>query len=371
MPTQIDVALSETAHGHGFKVKLNKIIKDEDLNASEDSFDIEFIDDADLEGAKVKIQKLDYTFHHDDDDDDDDHHHDDDDDDESEGNFTLNFDLAHFDDTFEIEAKSEGPEDTFVVDGASSYEVDDGIYKITYTGSDGEEHVVDIDPGVASVVVNLVCFTPSVRVRTPRGMVAVGTLQVGDLVTTADQGAQPVLWVGKRILNLPEGGHRFSPVLIGKDALGKGRPRHDVLVSPQHRILLNDPAKSAKGAETLVPAKALTSLSGIRVAKGKTSVAYVSVLLPQHAILEAEGLPCESFLPRPYALLHLTPSARQQVLDVFPDAMSNAFKETYPPARPTVTVQQGRALAKRIRRSGKTHETFSALQAHVAAASVA
>lgn len=370
MPTQIDVALSETAHGHGFKVKLNKIFKNEDLGASEDSFDIEFIDDADLEGAKIKIQKLDYTFHHDDDDDDD-HHHDDDDDDESDGNFTLNFDLAHFDDSFEIEAKSEGPEDTFVVDGASSYEVEDGIYKITYTGADDEEHVVEIDPGVASVVVNLVCFTPSVRVRTPRGMVAVGTLQDGDLVMTKDHGPQPVMWVGKRVLNLPEGGHKFSPVLIGKDALGRGRPRHDVLVSPQHRILVQDPAKPEELAERLVPAKALTCLPGIRVAKGKNSVEYVSVLLPQHAILEAEGLPCESFLPRPFAMSHLTPAARQKVLDHFPDAMSNAFKEVYPPARPTLTVQQGRLLARRLRKSGRVAQTVSALERRVAAASVA
>ncbi|PSL12574.1 Hint domain-containing protein [Shimia abyssi] len=67
---------------------------------------------------------------------------------------TFNFDLSQFDDDFSVTIKSEGPEDSFIVDGATAYSVNSGVYTIEYLGSDGHTHTMTVDPGHASVVVN-------------------------------------------------------------------------------------------------------------------------------------------------------------------------------------------------------------------------
>lgn len=67
---------------------------------------------------------------------------------------TFNFDLTQFDDDFSVTIKSEGPEDSFIVDGATAYSVNSGVYTIEYLGSDGQTYTMTVDPGDASVVVN-------------------------------------------------------------------------------------------------------------------------------------------------------------------------------------------------------------------------
>jgi len=67
---------------------------------------------------------------------------------------TFNFDLSQFDDDFSVTIKSEGPEDSFIVDGVTAYTVNSGVYTIEYLGSDGHTHTMTVTPGDASVVVN-------------------------------------------------------------------------------------------------------------------------------------------------------------------------------------------------------------------------
>lgn len=67
---------------------------------------------------------------------------------------TFNFDLSLFDDDFSITIKSEGVEDSFIIDNATTYSISGGLFTIDYFGSDGNTHQVIIDPGDASVVVN-------------------------------------------------------------------------------------------------------------------------------------------------------------------------------------------------------------------------
>jgi hypothetical protein len=69
---------------------------------------------------------------------------------------TFNFDLSAFDDDFTVNIVSEGSEDSFIIDNASSFSVNSsGVYTILYIGSDGNSHEVTIDPENASVIVNL------------------------------------------------------------------------------------------------------------------------------------------------------------------------------------------------------------------------
>jgi hypothetical protein len=77
-----------------------------------------------------------------------------------------------------------------------------------------------------------------------------------------------------------------QPVRIAAGAFAPGGPRRDVVLSPDHAILVDG---------GLVPARYLVNGATI-VQEDVASVTYWHVELPAHAVLLAEGLPCESFL---------------------------------------------------------------------------
>ena len=84
------------------------------------------------------------------------------------------------------------------------------------------------------------CFTPGTRITTARGPVAVETLAVGERVVTRDHGLQAIRWIGGKHLDgaLLAGNPALQPVLIQRGALGPGAPERDMMVSPQHRMLI-------------------------------------------------------------------------------------------------------------------------------------
>src|SRR6056297_323437 len=92
----------------------------------------------------------------------------------------------------------------------------------------------------ADALVSPPCFTPGTRILTDRGYVAVEDLKVGDGVRTRDAGVQRLAWVGEVALSAADLRARpeFQPVRLCANALGAGRPARDMLVSPQHRILV-------------------------------------------------------------------------------------------------------------------------------------
>ncbi len=52
----------------------------------------------------------------------------------------------------------------------------------------------------------VICFTPGTRIATPAGQRPVEQLRVGDKVQTKDNGAQDILWVGRRRISFGSGG---------------------------------------------------------------------------------------------------------------------------------------------------------------------
>jgi len=137
-----------------------------------------------------------------------------------------------------------------------------------------------------------VCFAEGTRILTARGEVEVERLQPGDLVATvAGEGppVQPVVWIGRRRIALA--GHpqaaELAPVRIRAGALGPATPHRDLLVSPDHCLLLD-------GA--LVPARLLVDGAGITVEASLAEVTYLHVELEGHAVLLAEGAAAESWL---------------------------------------------------------------------------
>ena len=86
----------------------------------------------------------------------------------------------------------------------------------------------------------VICFTPGTRITTPNGSCLVEDLREGDLVQTRDSGPQEIQWIGQRRMSgarlfvMPE----LRPIRFRADALGGGRPDGELLVSPEHRMLI-------------------------------------------------------------------------------------------------------------------------------------
>jgi hypothetical protein len=133
------------------------------------------------------------------------------------------------------------------------------------------------------------CFRRGSRILTDRGEVAVEDLRIGDLVRTVlGGGMEPVVWIGHRDVACarhprPE---QVWPVRVSAGALGEGRPREDLYLSPDHAIYLEG---------VLVPVKYLVNSATIaQVPVDRAS--YFHVELARHDVVVAQGLPVESYL---------------------------------------------------------------------------
>ena len=133
------------------------------------------------------------------------------------------------------------------------------------------------------------CFMPGTRVRTPDGERAVESLSIGDLVLTAEGEARPVVWIGRatvsRVFADPL---RVLPIRIAAGALGENLPVRDLLLSPDHALLVDG---------VLIQASALVNGTTIRRDSDVPTVfTYYHVELADHALILTEGVPAETFV---------------------------------------------------------------------------
>ncbi|MBT8409447.1 MAG: Hint domain-containing protein, partial [Alphaproteobacteria bacterium] len=186
---------------------------------------------------------------------------------------------------------------------------------------------------IAEGAEGVVCFTPGTLLETPTGLKPVETLVAGDTVVTKDSGAQPILWVGNRNVSgarlyaMPD----LRPVRIREGALGNGRPNGDLIVSPDHRMLIRgDAAQCLWGEEeVLVAARDLINGNGVARDMGAKSVVYYHLMLENHHVLVANGVETESFHPAAAALDAIEEEQRMRLFDVMPDLAYDP--ETYGP----------------------------------------
>ncbi len=223
--------------------------------------------------------------------------------------------------------------------------------------SSGNTEASGFQPGGAYYLddVSFVCFAAGTMIRTAFQDVPVEALQVGDLVITEDNGPQPIRWIGSKRLSayqlfLHE---NLRPIRISKGALGHEVPKQDLIVSPQHRVLVRSKiAQRMFGQdEVLVSAQHLTSLDGIDVEQHSDGVTYVHFLFDRHEIVRSNGAETESLFPGPEALKSLDTKARSEVIALFPELSS---VNTSPEAiRVLVNSRRGRKLASRHAKNGK------------------
>jgi len=183
------------------------------------------------------------------------------------------------------------------------------------------------------------CFVAGTMIRTPDGEVAVEDLQAGDLVITHDDGAQPVRWAGQRTVSAVDS---FAPVHIKADTFGAHR---DLLVSPQHRVLIRDSlAELLFGeVEVLVAAKDLINDSTVRIQEGG-DVTYVHLLFDRHQVIFSQGLTTESFLPGPQTSHAFEQDIIDEICAIFPEIDPDTGLGYSPSARRTLRGFEARIL---------------------------
>ncbi|PHO05091.1 type I secretion protein [Rhodobacteraceae bacterium 4F10] len=297
-----------------------------------------------------------------------------------EGNDTI--DLGG-DTTGEVDVASGGDdEDTFinvstnatVVGGEGGVDFDtldltgsgdpDGSYTITYDPTDptfdpvagtGESGTVEyFDAGGASIgtltfseIENVICFTPDTAILTPVGEVPVQNLRVGDKVVTRDNGLQTIRWVGKKRLS----GHsligrpNLRPVMIRAGSLGPNLPERDMMVSPNHRMLLvgSQPQLMFDEREVLVAAKHMLHFNGVhQVETG--GVEYVHFLCDNHEVVLANGAWSESFQPGEFSMGGMGLEQQREIFEIFPELRSQGGLNDYSAARLTLKRHEAELL---------------------------
>lgn len=199
------------------------------------------------------------------------------------------------------------------------------------------------------------CFTSGTMILTDRGEVAIDDLRVGDLVMTCDNGLQPIRWIGSRKLGVPMLILRpnLRPIRIKAGALGENTPATDLIVSPQHRILVRSRiAQRMFGTcEVLVAAKQLLVLDGVDIAEAADGVEYFHMLFDRHEVVFSNGAETESLYTGPEALKSVGPAAQEEIFSLFP-ALRDA-DTVCEGARILASGRQARKLAMRHKQHGR------------------
>lgn len=198
----------------------------------------------------------------------------------------------------------------------------------------------------------VICFTTGTMITTDFGEIAVEDLSQGARVLTMDAGYQTIRWIGSRhfdetaLISQPN----LRPIRIMAGALGLNAPQRDLIVSPQHRILIKSAvAQRMFGVdEVLIPAKLLLACPGVFVDESVSSVTYWHFLFDCHQVVFANGLPAESLFTGPEAMKSVSPEARHEILSIFPHLAEMTATSLPRAARDLVKGPRARKLMERI-----------------------
>lgn len=217
---------------------------------------------------------------------------------------------------------------------------------IAHNGSGGSSQVYIGNMTFVPSGATALCFARGTMILTRRGSVPVEVLKPGDLVVTRDHGLQPIRWIASTTRALSADSH-LRPVLIRAHALGNGYPDADLMVSPQHRILVRSAiAQRIFGTdEVLVAAKQLVQIEGIDFAAGLDEVEYFHFLFNDHEIVFANGAESESLFTGPEALRSISRAARDEIFALFPQLTRKSWAPQA--ARLLASGRAARQLAKR------------------------
>jgi hypothetical protein len=159
-----------------------------------------------------------------------------------------------------------------------------GVTPSDFINKDGEFYAVGSSPEPP-----ISCFLAGTAILTPDGEVSVEMLKPGDLVTLSDGRTAPISWLGRQTISTRFADPlRVLPIRIKAGALGENRPARDLLISPDHAILIED---------ILIQAGALVNgISILRESNVPETFTYYHVEVADHSLILAEGTPAETFV---------------------------------------------------------------------------
>ena len=247
------------------------------------------------------------------------------------------------------------PAGTVVVDALGTFTVAAGV---SYTLTDGS---FTLPSGITGSYINfetgtgIPCFVHGTQVQTPSGPRPVEDLKAGDFVVTRHNGPQKVRWIGHRQFDASDldANPKLRPIRILAQTLGGGRPKRDLLVSRQHRMLVQSKiAERMFGqSDALISAVKLTDLPGIFIDETVKDVTYCHLLFEQHEIIFAEGAPTESLFTGPQAMKALSALAREEIMTIFPQIADLNYAPR--PACPIPSAKCQKRLVARHRKNSK------------------
>lgn len=236
----------------------------------------------------------------------------------------------------------------------------------TFTGTTGRDGAPeDSGDGVSSSSEpynNIVCFAEGTLILTPEGERPVECLRPGQEVLTLDRGPQRIRWTRRYLHGLEDVSTDEKPVQIAAGALGGERPKQDLVVSPQHRILVGG-HRQLPGlfpTEAFAPAKSLTKLPGIRHLKSKRNITIVHFACDRHEVVSSNGCFSESLLLGPMVLKGMSASERQAVVDIFGPALTPTTALNGTPARKCLKF---RTVRRQIVKSSQPQKELTAKEA--------
>lgn len=147
----------------------------------------------------------------------------------------------------------------------------------------------DLEAAANGTLELVVCYYPGTLIRTAKGEVNVESLSIGDVVITTDGDAKPIRWIGRNTVSTRFADlNRVLPIRISKGALGVDLPVRDLLVSPDHAILVDGILINA-GA--LVNGETITREHNV-----PELFTYYHIEVEGHSLVWAEGIPAETFV---------------------------------------------------------------------------
>lgn len=235
-------------------------------------------------------------------------------------------------------------------------EIPAGVTAIKITFTDLTSSTNGLDLVLDNIDFRAVCFTRGTLIETDAGERPVETLRKGDLVRTLHGGLQPIRWIGHRRLTSAELAKqpKLRPILICKDALGSGVPATDLIVSPQHRMLVSSTIVHRVFGENvvLVSAKQLLPLDGVSVVEDDHPVEYWHFLCDDHQIVTANGAMAETLLLGQEALKTLSGDALDEIRTIFPEL---DLQDT---AIPAATIARGPRCRQMVARHLKNRKAL-------------
>ncbi len=134
----------------------------------------------------------------------------------------------------------------------------------------------------------VICFMPGTLIRTPDGERPVEIFKSGDPVVKKDGEVAPVRWVGRQTVSRVFGDPmRVLPIRIKAGAVGDNLAERDLLLSPDHALLIDG---------VLIQAGALVNgTSIVREQDVPVTYTYYHLELDDHGLVLAEGVPAETF----------------------------------------------------------------------------